>query len=101
MTIAGGLSVTLPTQLNLGVTSFTIFGLKIPNQCQTAEPLSLNLSDDLSVEELSTTGLHFMGTTTIPRVKCEGPLGIVEEAVLSSLLTGPGNAYSLNIAPPA
>jgi lysophospholipase L1-like esterase len=100
-TLAGGLSVSLPTQLNLGVTSFTIFGLKIPNQCQTAEPLSLNLSDNLTIEELDSTGLHFTGSTTIPRVKCEGPLGIVEEAVLSSLISGPGNAYSINIAPPA
>jgi lysophospholipase L1-like esterase len=98
--LEGGLSVSLPTKLNIGVTSFTILGLKIPNQCQTTEPLSLNLSDNLTFAELGSTGFHFMGTTTIPSVKCEGALGPVQGLVLSNLLSGPNNTYSLNIAPP-
>jgi lysophospholipase L1-like esterase len=100
-TLENGLSVSLPTKLNIGITSFTIFGLKIPNQCQTSEPLSLSLSDNLTIEELGSSGLHFAGTTNIPTVKCEGPLGPLQAGILSSLLSGPNDPYSITIAPPA
>jgi hypothetical protein len=65
----------------------------------TSEPLAFNLLDTLPLEELLSTGAHFMGTTKFPAVKCEGTNGTLDSAILTSLFSGPGNPYSITIAP--
>jgi hypothetical protein len=97
--IVGDFSLSLPVKANLGFSSINIFGLKIPTKCLTAEPLAFNLLDTLSLEELTSLGANFTGTTNFPAVKCEGTSGALDSSVLSSLFSGPSNSYSLMLAP--
>jgi hypothetical protein len=100
-TAPGEEALTLPAKLSLGVTSLQILGLTVPTRCSGAEPLSLNLTDNLTSEELLKGGWSFSGTTAVPEVKCEGGfLGYLFGHVLSGLLSGPGNPYSLRISVP-
>ena len=71
-TVPGDEMLSAPVKLDLGITSIRLLGLKIPTTCATAQPLSLNLVDNLTREELLTKGWSFSGTTTIPKVRCEG-----------------------------
>jgi hypothetical protein len=100
-TIPGDFSLSLPAKANIGFSSITIFGLKIPTTCVTSEPLAFNLLDTLSLEELLSSGAHFMGTTKFPALKCEGSTGALDSTILTSLFSGPSNPYSMTIAPPA
>jgi hypothetical protein len=75
-------------------------GLTIPTSCTTTESASLALTDNLTREELLSKGWSFTGTTTLPRFKCEGGfLGGLLSWVLSTLISGPENPYSLRFAP--
>jgi hypothetical protein len=100
-TLPRDLSLSVPTRENISFTTIQILRLHIATKCQTTKPLSLPLLAELSASELLATGAHFMGTTTIPPVKCEGSLGTLESAVLTSLFSGPANPYSVAIAPPS
>jgi hypothetical protein len=99
--VPGDFSLSVPTKANIGFSSITIFGLKIPTKCVTSEPLAFNLLDTLSLEELLSVGASFTGTTKFPSVKCEGALGTLESVVLTALFSGPNNPYSITISPPA
>jgi IPT/TIG domain len=89
---------SLPLEVNMGFTSLTLAGLKIPLECKTARPVSLPLSENVMLfGEFLDAGSHFTGTTTYPRISCRGPVGVVEGAILSALVSGPGNSYSLVI----
>jgi outer membrane protein assembly factor BamB len=100
-TVAGDETLTIPAKLNLGITSIGIFGLNIPTNCVTAEPIALSLTDTLTREELLTKGWSFNGTTTLPSIACEGGLfGSFLGVVLSHLLSGPENPYALTIRSP-
>jgi hypothetical protein len=101
-TVPGDELLTLPARLKLGVTSVSLLGLTIPTRCATAEPLSLSLADTLTREELLTKGWSFAGTTALPSFTCEGGfLGFLFGQVLSGLLSGPENSYSLGIKAPS
>ena len=67
--------------------------LSVPTTCRTAEPVVLTLNYDGPL----TFPIPFNGTTTIPRLTGCGLLG----PTLGTLLTGPGNAYHLELAPPS
>jgi hypothetical protein len=78
----GGLeALSVPLKVNIGFTS--IDGQ--PISCSTAEPVALNLTDTLDLEELLSQGWNFTGTSVIPEIKCEGGS---EAASLSSALSG-------------
>ena len=101
-TVSGDELLTLPVSLNVGISSLSALGLKIPTKCATTEPLSLSLIDTLTREELLSKGWSFVGSTTVPKIKCEGGLlGGLLGPVLSSLLSGPENPFSLKVAPPS
>jgi pimeloyl-ACP methyl ester carboxylesterase len=93
--------LTLPTQLSMGITSVKLLGLMLPTQCTTAEPVSLPLSATLTREELLTQGWSFAGATTLPKLKCEGFLGPLFSLVLTSLISGPENPYTIKITAPS
>ena len=93
-------NLSVPFKANMGITSVTIFGLKIPTQCQTVTPVSFPLSTNLTLLEIVAVGSHFEGTTTLPNIKCSGLFGGILGPVLSFLMSGPENAYSFNINPP-
>jgi alpha-tubulin suppressor-like RCC1 family protein len=97
----GDLSLSVPTKENVAFTTIGILGIRIATKCHTTEPLSLPLVTELPGGELLTTGAHFMGTTTMPPVSCEGKNATLESAVLTALFSGSSNPYSIAIAPPA
>jgi hypothetical protein len=100
-TVSGDETLSVPVTLGMGGTSVSLLGLKIPTTCATTESLLLSLVDNLTREELLTKGWSFSGNTTIPKIKCEGGLlGGLFGTVLSALLSGPENAYSLTIKAP-
>ncbi|MHB8492767.1 MAG: IPT/TIG domain-containing protein [Solirubrobacteraceae bacterium] len=99
--VPGDETLTLPAKVNLGVTSVGLFGLKMPTSCATVEPISLGLADTLTREELVKTGWSFAGTTTLPRIACEGGvLGRLLGSVLTTLLSGPESAFAITVKAP-
>ena len=100
-TTSGDETLQLPAKLSVGVTSVSVLGLTIPANCETTEPVALNLDSTLTREALLNGAWGFVGTTTLPNFKCEaGILGAGFAWVLSTLLSGPENPYSLSIAAP-
>lgn len=91
----GTVTIKSSTSDTIYLTSVGLGPFTIPTTCRTSSPVlfSLNYTGPLTLS----TGFHFTGTTTIPHLTGCGLLG----PVLSLLLSGPGNAYSLSIAPPA
>jgi len=67
--------------------------LSVPTTCRTAEPIKLTLNYDGPL----VYPLAFDGTTTIPHLTGCGLLG----PTLGTLLSGPGNAYHVTLAPPS
>jgi hypothetical protein len=100
-TTAGEVIFSLPTKVTLAFTSLQLGGHTFETKCKTAEPLALGLASELTVTELLSKGAHFIGTTNIPTVKCEGPQAERNEEILTTAFSGPNNAFSLAIAPPA
>jgi hypothetical protein len=98
---SGEETLTMPLELNLGINSLEVAGLRFPASCTTAEPISLQLADTLTREELLTKRWSFTGMAVIPRFQCqEGLIGEVEAFALGSLLTGRENPYSISIKAP-
>jgi hypothetical protein len=91
------LSVT--SRDEVGITALGILGIDIPTHCEIAEPVTLALSDTLPLSQLLDAGAHFTGSTTIPSVKCGGLDGVVLGVLLTGLMSGPENSYTLNIGP--
>lgn len=75
--------------------SLGIGPISIPTTCHTASPVvfALNYTGPLNLS----AGFTFSGRTTIPQLAGCGLVG----PLLSSLLSGPNNAYSLSLSPPA
>jgi hypothetical protein len=100
-TTHGDETLTVPLKLKLSITSVGMLGLTIPTKCTTREPVSLSLTDTLTREELLDQGWSFAGTTTLPPINCVGGLlGASFGEVLSVLLSGPENPYTLSIKAP-
>jgi hypothetical protein len=67
--------------------------LGVPTTCRTAEPIVLTLNYDGPLAY----PIAFDGATTIPHLTGCGLLG----PTLGTLLSGPGNAYHITLAPPS
>jgi hypothetical protein len=93
--------LTVDTKANLGVTAAGILGIEVPTKCETSEPATFDLSAYLPVGELvlQEGGPHFTGTTTIPSISCGGLTGLPLSVLLTSLMSGPENPYSLSLGP--
>jgi hypothetical protein len=83
----------------IGVTSFTILGLTLATSCQTAEPVSFPLEASETLSQLETSGAKFNGETTLPAFHCTGAGGNVVALVLTMLVSGPQNPFTLSIEP--
>ncbi|MCW3018337.1 MAG: Fibronectin type domain protein, partial [Solirubrobacterales bacterium] len=81
----------------VGITEVGLLGIGVPVHCETSEPVVFNLSDDLTFEEVTEIGPHFAGTVTIPNISCEGLEGLLVAPLLTTLMSGPENPYSLYI----
>jgi len=100
-TIAGDETLSIPLKLDLAISNLSLLGLKLPATCAGTEALALGLQQNLTREELLSKGFSFAGTTTIPKLRCEGTfLGPFLGIALSALLSGPENAYALKITAP-
>jgi hypothetical protein len=100
-TVSGTEILNLPVGLDVGVTSVSLMGLTIPTDCASAAPASMQLTASLTREELESGGWSFTGNTTLPRFKCQGGfLGAEFGPILTTLLSGPENAYSITMRPP-
>jgi hypothetical protein len=99
-TVPGDLTLTIAARLSLQITSISLLGLKIPTDCATAEPIALNLSSNITHEELFSSGWSFAGAAVLPPFRCEdGVFGAPFNAVLTALLSGPENPYSISFRP--
>ncbi len=98
-TFPGDETLTIPVKLNMGITSIGIVGLTIPTKCTTSKPIAGSLVDTLTREELLQTGWHFSGMATLPPLQCAGgSLGELFGVILTSVLSGPENPFSLSIS---
>ena len=94
------LSLTVPTEANVGITAAGVFGITLlPTHCVTSEPVTFPLSTTLTIAELLIKGPSFAGTTTIPPIKCAGLEELVLAPLLTELMSGPENPYAIAIAP--
>jgi hypothetical protein len=98
-TVPGDEDLTIPLSLSFDTNQVRVFGMKIPGKCTTLAPVSLALMDTLTREELLTGSWSFAGTTTLPQFSCTGVMGTQLGFLLSVLLSGPGNPYSLKFSP--
>ena len=93
-------NLSIPTKANVGFTVVGILGITVPTHCQTSEPITLPLSANANLLEVTGKGTHFTGTVTIPPITCPGLKGLLLGPVLTAALSGPENPYSLSISPP-
>jgi hypothetical protein len=95
------IDLSVPTKVNLILKNLKILGLTIPETCETTEPGLLALNEPLTISEFISVGSHFTGTTKIAPIKCNGLFGLLNGPLLTAVMSGPENAYAINISPPA
>jgi len=86
---------------NIGVTGITLFGLNISTSCTTSTPVVFPLNAAESGAELLKAAT-FTGTTTIPSITCSGGLlGSAFGSVLTTLMSGANNPFTLSVVHPS
>jgi hypothetical protein len=91
-------TVAVNSEAIIGLTAAGILGITVPTHCETTEPVLLPLSTHETIMEIPIES-HFVGTVTIPSIKCEGLEGIALGLLLTQLMSGPENPYKLGLAP--
>jgi hypothetical protein len=76
------------------ITVASVWGINF-GACKTQTPVSFDLKYDGPLSALG-YGIPFTGTTTFPQIK-----GCIISAIISALMSGPGQVYNFNVAPPA
>ena len=89
----GQLSINGTAKAFISVTS--LLGINL-GECKTTAPVEFPLNFKGPVSALGSGGLKFSGTTTFPTLS-----GCFFSAVLSTLMSGSGQGYSFQVAPPA
>jgi hypothetical protein len=98
---AGAVILNVVSRANLGLTEVGLLGIQTPVNCTTSEPATFNLVDHTTFNELVSVGPRFAGTVTLPSFTCGGLQGLVVGPVVTTLLSGPENPYTIDISPPA
>ncbi|HUB73925.1 MAG TPA: hypothetical protein VL979_07815 [Solirubrobacteraceae bacterium] len=95
------MNMSVESKADLGITATGLLGLEVRSECETSEPVVFHLSTDMPGEQLvlKLAGPHFTGTVTIPSITCKGLSGVAEGLLLTGLMSGPENPYSLKIGP--
>jgi len=100
-TKAGDVTFKATSKQNIGITFVQLLGIKVPTNCQTQKPVVFPLELEAPASDL-TTGATFTGETTLPNIKCHGGLlglgGLLGD-VVSGVMSGPGNRFTLTIKP--
>ncbi len=87
-------------RLELAVTSVSIAGApSVPVECATWEPITLPLSQSLTIEQLRAKALSFSGEVPIPAINCHKTVTGVTGSLLSRWLTGAQVPYTLTFGP--
>ena len=89
----GSLTITGQSPAHITVTS--VLGIPF-GQCKTVSPVIFPLSLKGNVATLGDGTLGFSGTTTFPQIK-----GCFISGILTSLMSGSGQTFKLNVTPPA
>ena len=89
----GTLRITGQSPADITVTS--VWGIPF-GQCKTVSPVIFPLSFEGPVSALGSGALSFSGSTSFPQLK-----GCFISAILSGLMSGSGQTFTLNVAPPA
>jgi dienelactone hydrolase len=89
----GVLRISGKAPVNITVTN--VLGLSW-GTCKTVSPVDFPVTFEGPVSALGNGGLQFSGTTTFPQIK-----GCFISGILSGLMSGPGNTFTLKVAPPA
>jgi hypothetical protein len=89
-----------PARATLEITSLGIDGIVAPVDCQAAAPVALNLAEP---SQLSASAVGASGSFALPAIHCQG--GLLSNTflgfVLTALISGEGNAYTLTMEPRA
>ncbi|WP_165456653.1 lipase family protein [Aquabacterium lacunae] len=89
----GSLTITGQSPANITVTS--VLGIPF-GQCKTVSPVIFPLNLKGNVGTLGDGTLNFTGTTSFPQIK-----GCFISGILTALMSGNGQTFKLNVAPPA
>ena len=73
---------------------------KTVSQCETVEPVKLELEHNLTFEEVAFVGTDFTGTTTIPPYTCSGRYGEGRGRQMTEDFSGPAS-YNICVTPPS
>lgn len=87
------------SRANIEIDSVGLLGLGLPAECHTSEPVTLELSTIASETQLMEVGAHFTGETTIPSITCSGTEGALLGPLITELMSGPENPFSLHLGP--
>jgi len=71
---------------------------KTETHCETVEPVSFNLSTNLTLLEIVAIGSHFVGTYNVPAFTCSGKYGNGRSTQMTETFSGPGT-YDLTVTP--
>ena len=93
------MTLNVTTKANIGISEVGLLGINTPTQCESSEPVAFALQKTLTVGEMLNAGVAFAGTVTIPSLTCGGLEGAVVGPLLTSLMSGPENPYSLHLTP--
>ncbi|MQX51855.1 lipase family protein [Alcanivorax sediminis] len=93
----GQLGVHGTAYADITVKSAGLGFLQIPFGCKTETPVAFPVNFDGPVSALGSGELTFTGTTSFPRMQGCG----LFNSLFTSLMSGPGQQYSFNVAPPA
>lgn len=95
----GMVTITGTARENVEITSLGAFGQIVPLSCKTAEPVVFALNWSATQQELITTGATTHGEATLPAVQCNGFAGGLVGSLLTLVISGSNNPYTLTIAP--
>jgi hypothetical protein len=93
----GNLHVHGHSPANLTIVSGGISFINIPLGCMTSSPVDFAIDFDGPIASLGNGNLTFTGTTTFPWMTGCGLLN----GVMTALMSGPGQTYSLTVSPPS
>ncbi len=98
---AGNLLFRGTAKDNISIGAIGLLGLNIPVSCQTSRPVEFQLeSPSIAATRFAAGGVTFTGQTALPPISCSGGLlGSLAGPVISELLSGPNNPFSLTIEP--
>jgi len=89
----GLLHIKAKAPVNITVTS--VLGIPF-GECKTVTPVEFPINFDGPISSLGNGNLNFTGSVSFPQIK-----GCFISGILTGLMSGNGQTYNFNVAPPA